>query len=65
MPRKKPTILESWPALREDLHSFLSDTDDWAICELTKAYEAKDWESVRKVLEVMEFLHDMAHTHEH
>ena len=38
----KHTILESWPALKEDLENFLSDTDTWIISELKKAVEAKD-----------------------
>ena len=38
----KYTILESWPALKEDLGSFLSDTDAWIISELKKAHEAHD-----------------------
>jgi hypothetical protein len=36
------TILESWPMLKEDLISFLSDTDAWVITELKKACETKD-----------------------
>ncbi|MBI2831998.1 MAG: hypothetical protein HYX79_07055 [Chloroflexi bacterium] len=63
MPEQKYTILESWPALKEDLKSFLSDTDAWAILELKKAYEAKDWETVHRIIEVMEFLHNMSHQH--
>ena len=57
------TILESWPALKEDLESFLSDTDAWAIAELKKAHEDQDWETVIKIIEIMEFVHGMAHSH--
>ncbi len=57
------TILESWPALREDLEGFLSDTDAWIIAELKKSYQAHDWESVRKVIEMMELVHNMSHEH--
>ncbi len=63
MSEMKYTILESWPALKEDLESFLSDTDAWIIYELKKANEANDWESVRKVIDVMESVHNMNHSH--
>ena len=63
MPQMKYTILESWPALKEDLQSFLSDTDGWGISELKKAHEAKDWERVLNLIEVMELLHNMSHSH--
>ncbi len=56
-------ILESWPALKEDLHQFLSDTDAWVISELKRASEAKDWEEVLKIVDIMELVHDMSHTH--
>ena len=54
MPELKNTILESWPALEEDLIGFLSDTDAWIITELKNAQEAKDWEKVLDVIEIME-----------
>ena len=57
------TILESWPALKEDLASFLSDTDAWVISELKKAHEIHDWEKVLNVIDVMDLLHNMAHSH--
>jgi len=63
MSKMNCTILESWPALKEDLRSFLSDTDAWIISELKKASEAHDWETVLKVIEVMEFVHNMNHSH--
>ena len=59
----KYTILESWPALKEDLGSFLSDTDAWIISELKKAHQANKWEEISKVIEVMEFVHNMNHSH--
>jgi len=59
----KYTILESWPALKEDLVNFLSDTDAWAISELNNAYENKNWEKVSKLIEVMELLHNLSHSH--
>ncbi|MFC1955827.1 hypothetical protein ACFLWZ_04785 [Chloroflexota bacterium] len=59
----KHTILKSWPMLKEDLESFLSDTDVWIIAELKKASEANDWESVLKVIDVMESVHNMNHSH--
>lgn len=57
------TILELWPALKEDLESFLSDTDAWIICELKKAHKAQDWEAILKVINVMELVHNMGHSH--
>jgi len=59
----KYTILESWPALKEDLISFLSDTDAWIIAELKNAREAKDWGKVLNVIEIMESVHTMSHSH--
>jgi hypothetical protein len=56
-------ILESWPALKDDLESFLSDTDAWIIAELKKACQAGDWGSVRKIIEVMEVVHNLNHGH--
>ena len=63
MAQPKCTILESWPALKEDLGSFLSDTDDWIISELKKAHAANNWEAVLKVVDIMELVHNMAHSH--
>ena len=63
MPEMKYTILESWPALKEDLGSFLSDTDDWIISELTKAHQAHNWEAISKVIDVMKFVHNINHSH--
>ena len=63
MSEMKYTILESWPALREDLLSFLSDTDAWIIAELKNAHEAKDWGKVLNVIEIMESVHTMSHSH--
>ncbi|MFC2035391.1 hypothetical protein ACFLUJ_04615 [Chloroflexota bacterium] len=61
MSEMKNTILGLWPALKEDLGSFLSDTDAWIISELKKAHQANDWEAISKLMEVMEFVHDMNH----
>jgi hypothetical protein len=63
MSETKYTILESWPALKEDLESFLSDTDAWIISELKSAHQAKDWEAISKIIGVMDFLHNMHHAH--
>jgi hypothetical protein len=57
------TILESWPMLKEDLISFLSDTDAWVITELRKAYEVKDWGRIRNVIDVMDSLRNLSHSH--
>ena len=57
------TILESWPMLKEDLISFLSDTDAWVICELKKACETQDWDKISKVIDVMDLIHNLSHSH--
>jgi len=57
------TILESWPMLKEDLISFLSDTDAWVINELKKACETKDWGRIRNAIDVMDSLHNLSHSH--
>ena len=57
----KSTILESWPALREDLMGFLADTDAWIIAELKVAHGAGDWAKVLKLIEIMESVHDLSH----
>lgn len=56
------TILESWPMLKEDLISFLSDTDAWVIAELRKACEVKDWRRISKVIDVMDSVHNLSHS---
>ncbi len=50
MSENKYTILESWPALKEDLESFLSDTDAWMISEFYKAHSAIYWKTVSSIL---------------
>ena len=57
------TILESWPMLKEDLISFLSDTDEWVITELKKAYQAKDWRKISSIIDVMDSIHSLSHSH--
>ena len=57
------TILESWPMLKEDLISFLSDTDAWVITELRKACEVKDWGRISNVIDVMDSVHNLSHSH--
>ncbi len=63
MSEMKYTILESWPELKEDLESFLSDTDAWIISELKKAHQVKDWKAILKVIEMMELVHNLNHSH--
>ncbi len=62
MAETKTTILESWPALKKDLLSFLADTDEWIMTELKSACKEKDWKKVRKVIDVMESVHSLSHT---
>ena len=57
------SILESWPMLKEDLISFLSDTDEWVITELKKAYQAKDWGKIGSIIDVMDSIHSLSHSH--
>ena len=59
----KYTILELWPALKEDLAGLISDTDAWVISKLKEAHEAKDWGSVLNIIDIMELLHNMSHSH--
>lgn len=63
MSQTKYTILESWPELKDDLESFLSDTDAWIISALKQAHQTKDWEKISKVIELMELVHNMSHQH--
>ena len=63
MSEMKYTILESWPALKEDLISFLSDTDAWIIAELRNAHRAKDWGKILNVIEITESVHTLSHSH--
>jgi hypothetical protein len=63
MTETNSTILESWPGLKEDLVSFLSDTDAWIITEIKKGYEDKDWERIKKIIEVMDTVHNLSHSH--
>jgi hypothetical protein len=58
----KYTILESWPELKEDLISFLSDTDAWIIAELKNARQTKNLEKVGMVIDVMELVHTLSHS---
>jgi hypothetical protein len=55
------TILESWPMLKEDLVSFLADTDAWIIAELKKASRTKDWGRISNLIDVMEAVHNLQH----
>jgi hypothetical protein len=48
--------------LKEDLISFLGDTDAWVITELKKAWETKDWGKIANV-DVMDSIHNLSHSH--
>jgi len=63
MSQIKYTILESWPALKDDLESFLSDTDAWITSQLKEAHKTKDWIKVLNVIDVMELVHNISHSH--
>jgi hypothetical protein len=64
MAEKKRTIIESWPALKEDMVHFLADTDAWIIAELRSAYQKKDWGKISNVIDIMESVHNLSHSHE-
>jgi len=63
MSQIEQTILESWPALKDDLTNFLADTDAWIISALKEAHNTKDWGKVLKIVDVMEMVHNMSHSH--
>jgi hypothetical protein len=63
MSNSEHTILESWPMLKEDLISFLGDTDAWVITELKKACKTKDWGRIANVIDVMDSIHNLSHSH--
>lgn len=63
MSENKPSIINNWPYLKDDLGMFLSDTDAWVISKLRSAYETKDWDAVGKLLEIMDFVHNLSHAH--
>jgi len=63
MSDRKQTILESWPMLKEDLVSFLSDTAAWVVAELRMASAAKDWQRVSRGIDLMDALHNLSHSH--
>ena len=60
---EKRTIITSWPNIKDDLGSFLSDTDAWVITQLRDAYKTKDWDAVNTLLEIMDFVHNLSHSH--
>jgi len=49
--------------LKKDLISFLSDTDAWVIAELKKAFETQDWDKINDVIDVMDSIHNLSHSH--
>ena len=63
MSDNKRTIIDSWSSLKGDLETFLTDTDAWVIDQLTDAYHTKDWNAVSKLLEIMNFVHNLSHSH--
>ena len=63
MSNVKYTILESWPMLKDDLINFVSDTDAWIIAELKIAFETKNWDRISNIIDVMESVHDLSHSH--
>ena len=61
MSEKIYTVLEMWPAIKEDMQKFLSDRPGWFIDALAKARKQKGssgWRDVGKVIEILQFLKD-------
>jgi len=50
--------------LKEDLISFLADTDAWIIAELKKASKTKDWARISNLIDVMDSVHNLQHSDE-
>lgn len=63
MSETKQSILELWPELKEDLGYLLSDTDAWVITELKNASASKDWDRVNKLIDLMDTIHNISHSH--
>ena len=59
----RATILESWPALKDDLEQLLQDTDCWIIEKLEEAQANKDWGAVSNITEIMKLIHNLSHAH--
>lgn len=57
------TILESWPMLKEDLISFLSNADARVITELRLASKTKNWARIGNLIDAMDCVHDLSHSH--
>jgi hypothetical protein len=63
MSEMKYTIVDSWPALKDDIQSFLSDTDCWAISQIKEVYKSREWNKLSKIIDIMETLHSISHSH--
>jgi hypothetical protein len=48
---------------KEDLISFLSDTDAWVITELRPVSKTRDWPRIGNFADVMDCVHDLSHSH--
>jgi hypothetical protein len=56
----KNTILESWPAIKDDFEAFTKDPTCWFIERFEKAARDKNWETVDKLIEIFKIVN----THE-
>jgi hypothetical protein len=61
--RRNTQLWNRGPCYKEYLMDFLSDTDAWIIAELKNAHRAKDWGRIRNVIDVMEAVHAISHSH--
>ena len=62
MTDKQRTILEMWPALKDDMQKFISDRPGWFISALSTAHDKKGgqgWKDVETVINILQFLKDI------
>ncbi len=63
MPETIDAILNSWPAIKGDLEQLLRDPDNWIIANLKVAHKNGDRARIDTIIEIMEFFHNLSHSH--
>ena len=61
MSNKTHSVLEMWPAIKDDFKNFMSDRPGWLIAALENACNKKGpggWRDVERVIEILRFLKD-------
>ena len=61
MADKQRTLLEMWPALKDDMKNFISDRPGWFIDALSTARARKGsqgWKDVETIINILQFLKD-------